>query len=70
MRVKTIRRQLSRTINTDHAKNEFIKFNVDLEADIETGEDVVAAARSLHETCRTIMTSEVSEFYARLKNNK
>jgi hypothetical protein len=41
-----------------------------LEADIETGEDVVAAAHSLHETCRTIMTSEVSEFYARLKNNK
>lgn len=68
MEVKRIKRQLSRTINTDASKSEFIRFTVDLDAEVSTGEDVVAAAHSLHNTCREILGQEVTEFYTRLKN--
>jgi hypothetical protein len=69
MEVKRIKRQLSRTINTDSAKSEFIRFTVELEADISTDDDVIFAAHSLHETCREVLKTEVSDFYKRLKEN-
>ena len=68
MKVKKIKRQLSRTINTDASKSEFIRFTVELEADVEEGESVVDSAHSLHETCREVLLSEVQDFYSRLKN--